>query len=272
MQGDRGWLTVSGRYLRSEGGRLSKRLIWLLVAFISALIIGSLAAAILLLAGRREQTLYQWSASERIEGDIRIERQLELKKRVEDSPYRFTVRLLITNLGEESISDINVEETLPEILCAEGGVVFTPDPVLISEDGKLIGWSEDGLEKDGMAEFAYSIDLSAEFSEPQLLKIEGQFEAEKVKFIGIPGKIVSCQACDGGGRVLCGSCSGAASSSCPKCGAKGSLTCATCNGTGNSQCSTCKGHGYYSTCCSCGAVWPTGSSSCPSCGGYRYYT
>lgn len=245
---------------------------WIAVAVASLLFVAAAVVGVFVFLGGREKTLYQWSVSERIEGDIRVERQLDLSKNVEGSPYRFTVKLLVTNVGTEELAEINLEEALPDILTGKGEPVFTVEPVKRSEDGTVVGWMEKALARDGVIEIAYYLDLTAELSEPQLRKIEEQFEQQKIKFIGVPSRMITCQACAGSGRATCRNCSGTGSTTCPRCGGTRTSTCSKCGGVGNSECSVCKGYGYYYECYICGSPWPVGSSSCSNCGSYTYYT
>ncbi len=251
---------------------LSRSWKWILIAAASLLVIAAVAIGVFVILGGREKTLYQWSASERLDCDVRVERQLDLKKNAEGSPYRFTVRLLITNVGTEELAEVNLEEDLPEILVSKGDIVFMVEPTKQSEDGRIVGWTEKAPTKDEAIEIAYYLDLQAELSEPQLRKIEGQFEGQKIAFIGIPEKMITCQACAGSGRTNCAVCLGNGSITCPKCGGSPVSTCSKCGGDGKVECPVCKGYGYYCRCYYCGSPWPVGSSSCPNCGGLRYYT
>lgn len=55
------------------------------------------------------------------------------------------------------------------------------------------------------------------------------------------GHVVTCEPCQGAGKIACSLCRAAGTLTCEACEGRGSNPCATCNATGETTCRTCKG-------------------------------
>lgn len=249
---------------------LKRHKIVVLISTLAAVVIGvSVFLAIFFLAGRR-QVIYEWSRSDRIGNDLRVERSLIMEKNAGDSPFRFTVELRIENLGHEQLGVLQVEEQLPDILRNRGGFVFDPETDRDGEEGRIVAWEDKNIGEDEFFKATYYLPLQAELSKPQLEDIEEHFGEAIIAYIGLPENEVKCGACEGAGYNPCQACEGVGSSVCSACRGSGTRTCSTCNGKGTCTCPKCAGEGIYWICNRCGAALTRSqyysSAYCPYCG------
>ncbi len=233
---------------------LKRHRIAVLICAVSVIVAGTATfLTVFFLTGRR-QLLYEWSRSDRIGYDLRVERALTMEKNVGESPFRFTVDLKVENLGRKPLAVLQVEEQLPRILSSKGKLVFNPETNKGDKEEGLVAWEARKIRRDETFVATYCLPLEAELSRPQLDNIEEHFSSGIIAFIGLPENHMQCGGCEGAGNITCQGCAGAGSSVCAACGGGGGSSCSSCGGRGTYNCSVCAGYGYYWRCTSCGRI------------------
>ncbi len=218
-----------------------------------------------------EKVVDEWSVSQSLGKNIRVERQACLKKNAGGSPYLYVVTLKLENTGSEEIKKIHVEEEVPQLLWTRGGIRYNPDPDRSSEDAKRVGWTGEHLFAGDVYQVEYTLPLQAELSAPQLEEIKDHFSRNAIACVYLPENFDVCSACNGQGSTTCQACSGMGSVTCPTCHGVGYITCSVCRGQGKVTCPECDGYGYYYygwwgpyVCSYCGG---TGKVTCSNCRG-----
>lgn len=241
-------LREGGEDAGPNGGPWWKRnLKWIIVGASSLILIAVVAITLVLLIYEGEKTIYSWSSSGSITESLSVDRNVYLKKNAGDSPYLITVSFKLTNLGNEEIGVLEVEEDIPDIISLKGGLSFAIEPEKVQDDLSVAGWSTKNLGPGGTFEAGYDLPLQGELSESQLMEIEEQFNWAILAYVRLPENKINCISCNGAGNQ-----------SCEACSASGIMTCTTCGGSGSTTCSLCRGSGTIQTETTCDECYGSG--------------
>jgi hypothetical protein len=101
------------------------------------------------------------------------------------------------------------------------------------------------------------------------LSVERDTDTYKLESTG--GNYISCEYCDGEGRVFCSDCDGEGESSCGECRGRGYIECYDCDGNGKEDCEKCDGEGVVEDAdgeeIECSDCFGKGKKDCSHCDG-----